>query len=250
MDAHVFHLFGISHWTALAATVLGAVGMVRLHRSPAVAENVKRRVDLALAAVLVLAVAADPVLTWLRYRADPALASQLIRENSLPFYLCDVVAVVLAAALITRRQRLAEVGYLWGLAGTAQGLITPALGFDWTSPEYFAFFAEHGGVPIAAVTLVWGLGLRPRKGCLLRGIGWSWVYMAVVGLLNFPLNTNYGFLRHKPDVASLFDSMGPSPWYLLTLQLIAFSLYALFLLPFRREWRLQASAPASEVTTG
>lgn len=248
MDDRAFHLFGLSHWTALAATVLGAVGMVRLHRSPAVSAVVKRRADLALAAVLLLAVTADPVLTWLRYRADPALAGQKIRENSLPFYLCDVVAVVLAAALITRRQRLAEVGYLWGLAGTAQGLITPTLYFDWTSPEYFAFFAEHGGVPIAAITLVWGLGLRPQKACLLRVIGWSWVYMAVVGLLNFPLDTNYGFLRQKPKVASLFDAMGPEPWYLLTLQLIAFSLYALLLLPFRREWASRAPAPASEVT--
>ncbi|MES2709184.1 MAG: TIGR02206 family membrane protein [Verrucomicrobiota bacterium] len=250
MDDRAFQLFGLSHWTALTATVLTAVGMVRLHRSRHISEKVKQRLNVALACLLLLAVAVDPVLTWLRYRSQPELAAQLIRENSLPLYLCDVVAIVLAVALITRRQRWAEIGYLWGLAGTAQGLLTPTLYFDWSEPEYYAFFAEHGGVPVAAITLVWGMGLRPQPGAFRRIVGWSWVFMAGVGLLNFPLDTNYAFLRHKPAVASLFDLMGPEPWYLLTLQAIAFSLYALLLLPFRRDSRRPGVPAGATVTEG
>lgn len=247
MDDRAFQLFGLSHWAALAATAAAAVGMTRLQKSPGVSLRLKHQMNAGLACLLLLAVFADPVLTWLRYHSQPEMCARLIRENSLPFYLCDVVAIVLAVALITRRQRWAEIGYLWGLAGTAQGLLTPTLYFDWTSPEYFAFFAEHGGVPVAAITLVWGMGLRPQPGAFRRVVGWSWVYMAGVGLLNFPLGTNYGFLRHKPAVASLFDLMGPEPWYLLTLQAIAFSLYALLLLPFRKDFRASA-APSAAVT--
>lgn len=249
MDVRAFQLFGPSHLAALAATALGAFGMIRLHRSPRVSFRWKRTLDLILAATLLLAVAADPVLTWLRYRSQPELASVLIRTNSLPFYLCDVVAVVLAVALITRRQRWAEIGYLWGLAGTAQGLLTPTLYFDWNAPEYYAFFAEHGGVPVAAAALVWGMGLRPQPGAFRRIVCWSWVFMAGVGLLNILLDTNYAFLRHKPEVASLFDYMGPEPWYLLTLQAIAFGLYALLLLPFRRDPK-PAFNPLMEVESG
>jgi hypothetical integral membrane protein (TIGR02206 family) len=248
MDDRAFQLFGPSHVIALAATAGAVFGMIRLHRSPSVPDRTKRVTNLILAALLLLAVAADPVLTWMRYRSQPEVASVRIRTNSLPFYLCDVVAVVLAVGLITGRQRWAEIGYLWGFAGTAQGLLTPTLYFDWNAPEYYAFFAEHGGVPVAAATLVWGMGLRPQPGAFRRAVCWSWVFMAGVGLVNVLLDTNYAFLRHKPEVASLFDYMGPEPWYLVTLQLIAFGLYGLLLLPFRRDPKPLAQSSAEAVS--
>ena len=59
--------------------------------------------------------------------------------------------------------------------------------------------------------------------------------MVVVFGLNHLLKANYGFLNGKPEVPTLFDHMGPYPWYLLTLQAIAFSLYLLLLIPFRQK---------------
>lgn len=219
--------------------------MVRMHRSARASIRLRRGVNSILAALLLLAVAADPLLTWLRHRSEPELALRQIRETALPLYLCDAAAMILAVALLTRRQRWVEIGYLWGLAGTVQGLLTPTLPYDWPSAEYFAFFIEHGGVPVAAIGLVFGMGLHPQPGAFRRGVLWGWVYMAVVGLLNFPLDTNYGFLRHKPEVASLLDYMGPAPWYLIPLQAVAFLLFGLLLLPFRREWRSHKThAPA------
>jgi hypothetical integral membrane protein (TIGR02206 family) len=147
-------------------------------------------------------------------------------------------------ALITRRQRLAETGYLWGMGGTLQGLITPTLYFDWNTPEYYAFFLQHGGVPVAAAGLVWGMHLKPERGAFGRVVLWSWVYMAAVISLNAMMGRNYGFLNAKPEVHTMMDYMGPAPWHLVSLNLVAFALYALFLLPFRREWRREDPAPA------
>jgi hypothetical integral membrane protein (TIGR02206 family) len=211
--------------------------MVRLNLSPRVRPETKHRVNVLLGVILIIAVSLDPVLTWLRYRSNPELAAQLVRETALPFYLCDVVSLVLAYALIRRRQRWAEVGYLWGLAGTVQGLITPTLYFSWDTVEYYVFFAQHGGVPVAALTLAFGAGLKPERGAFLRAIFWSWIYLLVVFGVNWLLGANYGFLCAKPGVESLFDYMGPYPWYLLTLQFIAFTFYLLLLLPFRPEKR-------------
>ena len=61
--------------------------------------------------------------------------------------------------------------------------------------------------------------------------------MVVVGGLNFLISdkANYGFLREKPGVGTMFDYMGPGYWYLLTLQAIAFTLYLALLLPFRNQ---------------
>ena len=107
MDAREFVPFGPSHWTALVATAVASVGMIRLNRSSKVSDAVKQRANTILAALLVIAVSLDPLLTWLRYRHDEdvALAGRLVRETALPLYLCDVVSLVLAVALVTRRQR-------------------------------------------------------------------------------------------------------------------------------------------------
>jgi hypothetical integral membrane protein (TIGR02206 family) len=243
MDSREFVPFSLAHWLAMAATAAAAFYMVRLNRSPLVTPQRKHRANVILGVMLVTAVTLDPVLTWVRYGDEPALASRLTRENSLPLYLCDVVSLVLAWALIKRRQRFAEIGYLWGMAGTVQGLITPTLYWGWEHPEYYAFFVQHGGVPVAALTLAFGTTeLKPLPRALSRAIFWSWIYMAVVYGLNWLLEANYGFLNAKPAVATLFDYMGPYPWYLFTLQAIAFSLYALLLLPFRNSQPLDSSS--------
>ena len=238
MDNREFIPFGVSHWLALAATAAAAAAFILMQRSRYFGEPAKRRARWGLAVTLVLAVASDPVLTWIRYHGDGAeFAWKLIIDNSMPLYLCDVVSIVLAAALITGRQRLAEIGYLWGMGGTVQGLVTPTLYWDWGTPEYYAFFLQHGGVPVAAAGVVWGMGLKPLPGAFLRAVFLSWGYMATVMLLNALIGRNYGFLNGKPEVHTMMDYMGPEPWYLVTLNVVAFAFYALLLLPFRREWR-------------
>ena len=235
MDHRQFAPFTLSHWVALAATAAAAAVFIFIQRSPRWSDAARQRSRRVLAASLVLAVLADPVLTWIRYREDGAeFAWKLIVDNSLPLYLCDVVSLVLAAALLTGRQRLAEIGYLWGMGGTVQGLITPTLYWDWNTPEYYAFFIQHGGVPVAAAGVVWGLGLRPQRGAFLRAVFLSWGYMVTVMTLNALMGRNYGFLNGKPAVHTMMDYFGPEPWYLVTLNLVAFTFYALLLLPFRR----------------
>lgn len=235
MDDRAFVTFGLPHCVAMAVTVVAAVAMVRWNRSTSISDQSKDRANGILGIILLVAVAMDPILTWWRYREQADLALRLVRETALPLYLCDVVSVVLAVALMTKRQRFAEMGYLWGMAGTVQGLITPTLYFSWDTAEYYAFFAQHGGVPVAALALAFGTSLQPQPGAFRRAIAWSWVYMAVVYALNLLLGANYGFLNAKPAVGTLFDYMGPYPWCLLTLQGVAFAFYFLLLLPFRRK---------------
>jgi hypothetical integral membrane protein (TIGR02206 family) len=235
MDTRAFEIFGLPHCAAMAVTVIAAIGMVWLNRSGSVSSELKHRVNVILGIILIVAVMLDPILTWLRYDEKPILAAKLVRETALPLYLCDVVSLVLAYALIARKQRFAEMGYLWGIAGTVQGLITPTLYFSWDTPEYYAFFAQHGGVPVAALALAFGTSLRPQVGAFKRAIFWSWFYMAGVFVFNLLLNANYGFMNAKPAVGTLFDYMGPYPWYLITLQFIAFTFYFLLLLPFRKQ---------------
>src|SRR5580693_9156570 len=50
---------------------------------------------------------------------------------ALPLQLCDVVAFVAAGALWFQLPLLVELTYFWGIAGTANGLISPDL------PDHF-----------------------------------------------------------------------------------------------------------------
>jgi hypothetical protein len=122
--------------------------------------------------------------------------------------------------------------WFWGLAGTLNGLITPALDEGFPSPRFLFFFGLHGAVVVCAVYLVAGFRLRPAKGAVWRAFGWLQIYTLGAGLADWLTGANYGFLREKPPQASLMDLMGPWPWYLLGLQGLALGLFGLLYLPF------------------
>ena len=60
--------------------------------------------------------------------------------------------------------------------------------------------------------------------------------------INVIIGENYGFLNAKPVVPTFFDYMGPWPFYLITLQVIAYSLYAILL-------KIAPSAPLETTDT-
>ena len=218
-----FQAFALPHNLAMLTTVIVAVVLTAYARSGPDERNLKI-IRYVLGALLLISVALDPVLILVRYGVEEHGRDMAINE-SLPFYLCDVVAIFLAFALFSKNQRLAEIGYLWAIAGTLQGLIMPALWFDHKELEFYIFFLQHGGGPVAAIFLVWGLGIVPAQGAMKRSVFWSLGYMVVVMFINWLIGANYGFLNHKPTGGSLFDHMGPWPFYLGTLQVIAYTLY-------------------------
>ncbi len=55
---------------------------------------------------------------------------------------------------------------------------------------------------------------------------------------------NYGYMLHKPEGASLYDYLGPWPWYLLSLEAIGLVNFWLLDLPFRVLGRARAFAKA------
>jgi uncharacterized membrane protein YwaF len=62
--------------------------------------------------------------------------------------------------------------------------------------------------------------------------GVTMLYAVVIGSLNALLHTNYAFLCHKPENASLMDHLGPWPWYVASLIALSMVFYSLLNLPF------------------
>ncbi len=222
-----FQCFGVSHMVAILVAVVLCLWLPRWMRQE-VSEQKKKRLRYLLGSLLVFAVLMDPVIILSRWGLGET-GWRLFWNSALPLYLCDVVSLVAAYALFTKSSRATEVAYCWGLAGTTQGLLTPTLSYDWNTIDYYNFFLQHGGVPVAAALLIWGMGVLPQPGAFKRMVLLSWLYMAVVMLINLVIDQNYGFLSGKPDYPTMFDYMGPYPYYLITLQVVAFALYYVLL---------------------
>lgn len=216
-----FQAFSPSHNTVLTLCVLAIIALALMRRFSKSAAILSERV---LGSILLLL---WPVTTLVHWRMG-----SLTLENGLPFHFCDVAGIAGGIALWTRRQLACEIVYFFGLAGTLQGLLTPNLKFDFPDPRFLVFFLLHGGVVIAAIHVVTSMKHAPRPGAVPRLVAVTLIYAALIGLVNFFLQTNYAFLCHKPEQASLMDSLGPWPWYIASLVGLCAVFYTILNLPF------------------
>ncbi len=229
--AHVAALAVIAAAAVVAAGVVGA-------RRRAVGSRVVRRVCRTLAAVLLVNMIFEQC-----YRAGTGRWSL---AESLPLHLCDlsVFAAIAALVLATRARVLAhatqsggcawfDVVYYWGLAGATQALLTPSVDQGFPGPLFFTYFTAHGSIVVAVLVLMFGLGLRPRRGSAVR----VWLLTNVVALpvlaCDWLVGANYMYLCGPAEASSVLDYLGAWPWpFLLNLDLLVAACIALCYAPW------------------
>ena len=155
-----------------------------------------------------------------------------VRDN-LPLFLCDIAAFIAAAALVTRGRLVTEITYFWGIAGTAQGIVSPDIGNHFPTYQFFQYFIQHGAIPAAALFLVVGLRIYPRPWAAVRVFALSVALVLVDALANLLTGGNYMFLREVPPGWNLLDLFGPWPWYIFGGALLAVVFFAVLDAPFR-----------------
>ena len=156
-------------------------------------------------------------------------------DHFLPFHLCDIAAVTAGLALLTKTPVFRSLTYFWGLAGTIQGLVTPAI--SETGPVFVSFFLQHFTIVAAALYLPIVLGWRPRHP-LWKAVGevlaWSVAYLVFAIVVNAITGGNFAYVSHPPENPSLLDHLGPWPWYVFSMLGLAMVFYSLLWLPFVR----------------
>jgi hypothetical integral membrane protein (TIGR02206 family) len=215
-----FRLFGAWHLGILAAVVAASWVLTRLSRVHA------RAVRLGLAAVL----AVNEVI-WYTFRIR---TEGFHPPEGLPLQLSDLLVWLTVIALVTRNQTVFELGFFAGIAGAGMALVTPDLWAPFCSYPSIYFFVAHGLIVSSLAMLAWSGQMRPQRGCVWRAMGALNAYAAAIFVFNLVFQTNYMYLRQKPEGASLLDYMGPWPWYIAAGEFVALALFWLMWLPFRR----------------
>lgn len=219
MDSSTEHLLAVAA-IAIAAAALVTAAKVR-------PGHWTRAAGLVLAVVLIGA----EVGWWIYLAASGAKDAEL--GSALPLQLCDAAIFISAFALVLRNQLLVEVTYFWGLAGTIQAVITPDLPDHFPTFPYFQYYVAHGGIVVAALFLVVGLGQWPRRDAFFRVLVVTVAYTLLVGAIDAATGADYMYLRTKPPSATLLDVLGPWPWYLVWATLIGVALLFILDAPFR-----------------
>lgn len=153
--------------------------------------------------------------------------------TSLPLHLCGVGIVLAAFALINRSYLLYELVFFWGLGGAIQSLLTPDIGqYGFPHYRFYQFFFSHGVLIFAGLYMTWVGGMRPTHRSIWKVWGITNIYMVFIAGFNWLTDGNYLFICHKPEAGSIMDFMGPWPWYILVLEVVALISFYIYYLPF------------------
>ena len=136
-------------------------------------------------------------------------------------------------ALLTGRPGWTEVSYFWGIAGTFQAILTPNLQVDFPDIRSISFFVGHCGIVAGVIYLLIARRFRPTLGSVWRTLAWSQLYLVATLLVDHLTGVNYGFLLHKPVVASILDYLSDTRWlYIVELEGLALLFFAILYAPF------------------
>ncbi|MEI7595058.1 MAG: TIGR02206 family membrane protein [Bacteroidota bacterium] len=150
----------------------------------------------------------------------------------LPFHLCNIMPFALIYAMWKKDRKFFGIIFFWIMTGTFQSLITTTLSESLPNYESIRYWAVHGLISIAALYGVAVYGYRLTYKDAINSIIAIHFLAGAVFLVNMALNANYMFLNAKPEVTTMFDLLGPYPWYLLGMEPLAVILFGLILVPF------------------
>ncbi|MFS0575016.1 TIGR02206 family membrane protein [Sporosarcina sp. 179-K 3D1 HS] len=147
--------------------------------------------------------------------------------ESLPLELCSLTLLASILLLWTGNRHLFDFVFYAGIGGAIQAIVTPVLDLSFPHFRYFHFFYTHLGIILTALYFVWMKGYRPTCKGIWKTMLVLNILLPFITIINWAVDGNYMFLRMKPTNGSLLDFLGPYPWYILSLEVVAVLLFIL-----------------------
>jgi len=218
-----FVLFGAWHMGFIIFFLLFNLSFIWLRKINSDTFRKKFRYGLAITSILV-------ELAWHTWSA---IVGKWNVVEYLPLHLCSAFVILNSIMLFTRSYKIYEYSFFLGIGGALQAFLTPDAGI-YGLPHFRAVqtLVAHGLIITEAIYMTAVEGFRPTWGSIKRIFIGANIYMVCVGIINWLLGSNYMFIAHKPETASLLDVLGPWPWYILSLELVGFVMCLVLYLPF------------------
>lgn len=152
--------------------------------------------------------------------------------HDLPLHLCNIMPLLLPLALYLEKRVYWAICFMWIMAGTFQSLITPTLEHSLPHYEYFRYWIVHVGLVLGVFypIIYWGYRLK------VQDIFWGWLTINGLAFIIYHINnllgSNYMYMQGKPGEGTIYDLLGPWPWYILSLEFVAILLFTILFVPF------------------
>ena len=153
---------------------------------------------------------------------------KLSLRESLPLYLCRLSLILCILMIITKSHKIFDIVYFWGLGGAGFALLFHDTSlFSFPHYIFIQFFITHGGILISIFFMMFVHNYAPNLTSLKRTIKWTIIYFIIIIPTNYLVNSNYSYLRCKPDFP-LLNLIPDNPF--IYVSLFIFSINLLFVL--------------------
>ena len=149
-------------------------------------------------------------------------------EKDLPLQLCAIGIYVAVVALLKKNQIAFELIFYWGLVGASQAILTPDS--DLFELKIFFIYSQtyHSALIFAVLWLVIKCNMRMQIEYIPRVVLITNLVVVVISVINYLLDSNYMFLRVKPNSVSPF-LIGDWPVYIIMVQFFSIVIVFLFI---------------------
>jgi hypothetical integral membrane protein (TIGR02206 family) len=220
-----FRAFEAQHLLTLGA--IGAICAIVVWKARTLGESSRKWLGRSLGFILLGYV--------VFHYSQQAINGDFTWKDSLPLELCNIVLFACIISTFRPNRLTNEMAYFWGLGGVLQATLTPDLGRGFPSWDFILFFWSHGATLAAIAFIIAGGGFKPAGRSIVRMMLALNVYALSVGTIDALGGWNYGYLCHKPAQASLYDVLGPWPWYLASIEVFALVLFTILYIPWRKQ---------------
>lgn len=218
-----FELFGPAHIAAMLV-LLSSYISIYVFRKTLRIEGVDRVARLIIAAVLLTQ---EIGLNIYRYQVGIWTL-----DHALPLHFCNMLVLASIYLMLTRNKLVFDFVYLIGLAGTLQAILTPALQEGFPHFRYFQFYTAHGMIIFSGLYFVFVHQFKPDFKSVKRTFIIINLLLPPIMLVNWLTGGNYNNLNRVPDVPTLIDYLGPWPFYLIPLEILAIIFLLVAYAPF------------------
>ena len=140
-------------------------------------------------------------------------------QDNLPLHLCRISFFISMIVLITRKQWMYEWVLFLAIPSGLHSMLTPEMTQGVSAWFYFDYYFVHAGLILVPIYLTIVMGMKARIDSWWKTILRLQIPVAIILPLNFLLESNYIYLRHRPLVDNPF-LIGDWPVYILFLELI------------------------------